>query len=479
MADVKISALPTATTPLAGTEVLPIVQSATTKQVAVSDLTTGRAISASSLTLTTPLSAANGGTGNSSYTTGDILYASGATALSKLADVATGNALISGGVGTAPSWGKIGLTTHVSGTLPVANGGTGITSFGTGVATALGNNTNAASGLITLDANQNASIGGTLAMGSSFLRNRIINGGFSIDQRNLGVSQTITAAAALAYTVDRWYAYCTGANVTGQQITGTAPAKNAYKFTGATSNTLVGFGQRIEQLNSYDMASGAVTISVYMTTSTNTTITWYLYGPSSTADTFGTIASPSVTQIATGTFSVTSTRTQFTTTISAASMSGFNKGLELRFVAASGLGNGVTWTIEDCQIEVGSAATSFERRQYGEELMLCQRYLPAYNGSGAMGTAWVTSTTNAYVEINHPVQTRAATTGLTSSAASTFQVYTTAAVTKTGTAIAFNAGGTIATRIALTVADGLTQGQATAIYANSSTSQILFTGAEL
>jgi hypothetical protein len=55
------------------------------------------------------------------------LYASGATALSKLADVATGNALISGGVGVAPSYGKIGLTTHVSGTLAVGNGGTGLT----------------------------------------------------------------------------------------------------------------------------------------------------------------------------------------------------------------------------------------------------------------------------------------------------------------------------------------------------------------
>ena len=68
---------------------------------------------------------ANGGTGQSSYTIGDLLYASGSTTLSKLADVATGNALISGGVGVAPSYGKIGLTTHVSGTLPVANGGTG------------------------------------------------------------------------------------------------------------------------------------------------------------------------------------------------------------------------------------------------------------------------------------------------------------------------------------------------------------------
>lgn len=75
----------------------------------------------------TALDADSGGTGQTSYAVGDILYASSTTALSKLAGVATGNALISGGVNTAPSWGKIGLTTHVSGTLPVANGGTGQT----------------------------------------------------------------------------------------------------------------------------------------------------------------------------------------------------------------------------------------------------------------------------------------------------------------------------------------------------------------
>jgi hypothetical protein len=130
MANTKISVLTAATTPLAGTEVLPIVQSSATKQVSVANLTAGRAVSADSLTLTgSPLPATSGGTGQSSYAVGDLLYASTTTALSKLADVATGNALISGGVGIAPSWGKIGLTTHVSGTLPVANGGTGLTSF--------------------------------------------------------------------------------------------------------------------------------------------------------------------------------------------------------------------------------------------------------------------------------------------------------------------------------------------------------------
>ncbi len=82
------------------------------------------------------VSEATGGTGQTSYTIGDILYASGTTALSKLAGVATGNALISGGIGVAPSYGKIGLTTHVSGVLPIANGGTN-SSTGVDLSTAL------------------------------------------------------------------------------------------------------------------------------------------------------------------------------------------------------------------------------------------------------------------------------------------------------------------------------------------------------
>jgi hypothetical protein len=82
--------------------------------------------------LSATLVATSGGTGQSSYAVGDLLYASTTTALSKLSDVATGNALISGGVGVAPSWGKVGLATHVSGTLPTANGGTNLTSFTSG-----------------------------------------------------------------------------------------------------------------------------------------------------------------------------------------------------------------------------------------------------------------------------------------------------------------------------------------------------------
>ena len=78
------------------------------------------------------LPVARGGTNISSYTIGDILFASTSGVLSPLADVATGNAIISGGVGAAPSYGKIGLTTHISGILPVANGGTNISSYAVG-----------------------------------------------------------------------------------------------------------------------------------------------------------------------------------------------------------------------------------------------------------------------------------------------------------------------------------------------------------
>jgi hypothetical protein len=61
------------------------------------------------------------------YAVGDLLQATSTNVLTALSSVATGNALISGGVTTASSWGKIGLTTHVSGTLAIGNGGTGQT----------------------------------------------------------------------------------------------------------------------------------------------------------------------------------------------------------------------------------------------------------------------------------------------------------------------------------------------------------------
>ena len=72
MADKKISALTGATTPLTGTEVLPIVQGGSTVKVAVSDLTAGRAVSASSVTVS---GIATLGTGRQWFTSNDASYA--------------------------------------------------------------------------------------------------------------------------------------------------------------------------------------------------------------------------------------------------------------------------------------------------------------------------------------------------------------------------------------------------------------------
>lgn len=86
-------------------------------------------VDADTSTISLPLDVADGGTGITSYAIGDLIYADSATTLAKLSDVAVGNVLLSGGVGTAPLWGKVTLSTHVDGILPAANGGTG-TAYG-------------------------------------------------------------------------------------------------------------------------------------------------------------------------------------------------------------------------------------------------------------------------------------------------------------------------------------------------------------
>ena len=60
MADVKISGLPNATTPVAGTEVLPIVQGGQTRQVSINNLTAGKSVTANSFIPTSATVPTNG-----------------------------------------------------------------------------------------------------------------------------------------------------------------------------------------------------------------------------------------------------------------------------------------------------------------------------------------------------------------------------------------------------------------------------------
>jgi hypothetical protein len=78
MADVKISGLPASTVPLAGTEVLPIVQGGSTKQVSIANVTAGRAIAATSITTDTYKAASSsGGTLQNASGTPQLQWGSG------------------------------------------------------------------------------------------------------------------------------------------------------------------------------------------------------------------------------------------------------------------------------------------------------------------------------------------------------------------------------------------------------------------
>lgn len=161
--------------------------------------------SATILTDNAAVTAAQGGTGQSTYTIGDILQASASTTLSKLAAVATGNVLISGGVGTVSSWGKVGLTTHVSGVLPGANGGTnnGFMDF-TGPTTSLKTFTlpNASATILTSNAAVTVAQGGT---GATTLSGVLFgNGTSAVTATALGADVTLygsNGTSPLFYTL--------------------------------------------------------------------------------------------------------------------------------------------------------------------------------------------------------------------------------------------------------------------------------------
>ncbi len=146
---------------------------------------------------------------------GDLLYASSANTYANLADVATGNALLSGGVGVAPAWGKVSLTAAISGILPVANGGTGLASGTSG-------------GVLAYTA------AGTLASSGALTANAIMLGG--------GAAATPTVLASLGTTTTLLHGNAAGAPTFGAvsltaDVTGNLPVANLNSGTSATSAT--------------------------------------------------------------------------------------------------------------------------------------------------------------------------------------------------------------------------------------------------
>ena len=303
--------------------------------------------------------------------------------------------------------------------------------------------------------------------------NRIINGGMAIDRRNEGAAQTFTAAAALAYCVDRWYGYCTGANVTGQRVAGTVKSQYRYQFTGAASVTTIGFGQRIEAANSYDMNTETATFGVDLANSLLTSVTWTAYY-ANTADTFGSLASPTRTQIATGTFTVTSTITRYTAsiTIPAAAVTG------IEIVLTVGAQTSGTWTIGDVSLERGTTAGAFKPRNRVTEAEFCYRFLPVSEKIYVPGLAY--GTTASLIPQGFCPPAYRAPTGITLvGAAADFKLLDAAAAETACSSVSFSTatveGGTLA---AVASAAVLVAGNST-LFKMAAGKRVLWTGCEL
>lgn len=359
MADTKISNLP-AVVVVAGTESIPLVQTSTTKRATVDQLKTYMGVSGVNTGdqdlsgLVTKTTTVNGHalSSNVTVTSSDV-------GLGNVDNTSDLNKPISTATSTALS-GK--QATLVSGTNIKTINGTSV----------LG------SGDITITGSSD---------GVGF-RDRLVNSWNQIDQGNEGAAQTYTAGAAYVYNIDQWYGYCTGANVTGQRVAGTAPNQYLYQYTGASSVTKIGHLQRIEASGIQDLAGTTVALSVELANSLLTTVTWTAWYANS-VNTFGTLSSPTRTQIATGTFTVNSTLTRYTTTISLPSNAA--NGVEIEY--SVGAQTSGTFKIGRSQLEPGSSFTSFEFLPFSVELLRCMRYYEkSYNigivpgSSSALGT---------------------------------------------------------------------------------------------
>jgi hypothetical protein len=232
-----------------------------------------------------------------------------------------------------------------------------------------------------------ASSAGSVSFASTTTGAQTVAGQITYTSVTVTAGTTVPTASTGYPIVDRWFSYSTGANVVAAQVVGTGSNRSIFQITGAASVTAVGVGQRIESLNSYDLSGKTCTLSVSLANSLLTTVTWTAYY-ANTNDTFGTIGTPTKTQIATGTFTVNGTLTRYTTNISVPAAA--TTGIEILFTV--GAQTSGTWQIDDVQFEEGSIVTPFERQPYTQQLQNCQRYYEKnYDQSVGPGTTFASA----------------------------------------------------------------------------------------
>jgi hypothetical protein len=236
-------------------------------------------------------------------------------------------------------------------------------------------------------------------------KNRVINGGMVIDQRNAGANVTLTSTAT--YTLDRWFVYSGQASkLSIQQNAGSVtPPTGFTKYLGLNSLTSYSVGsgdtfatiQQIEGLNTIDLDWGL---------STAKPVTLSFWVRSSLTGSFGgSLTNNDGNKVYGFTYTINSANTWEYKTITVPGctdgtwLKDTGVGIGLRFGLGSGstytgTGNtwstsnivqptgtvsvvgtsGATWYVTGVQLEKGSQATAFDWRDYGRELQLCQRY---------------------------------------------------------------------------------------------------------
>ena len=256
---------------------------------------------------------------------------------------------------------------------------------------AIGNNLTVA-GSSTVTGNETVS--GTVAMGSSFKRNRIINGNMNVAQRGT------TFTDGNGYTLDRWYGNRSGGvtGVTYAQVYGAfSTATNSMSIqrtSGNTSTATAVLYQAIEGVNSRDLAGKTITVSFQIgsgsisSTTGHSVIVYYQttttdIGPTSggwtalTAQTFTVASSSSFTQ-KTFQFSIPSTATQLQ--------------LSIQFAFSGTAGADDRFYLTQVQLEQGSVATPYEMQIYSDQLAQCQRYYVIWKGvADATGYSFISN----------------------------------------------------------------------------------------